>query len=245
MIFDFSPYIFEINGVGLRYYSLMYLLGFLAIFFWMTKVAKYERSLIEDFCFKGFVSMVMGGRLGYVLFYTPSWIIENPFQILKIWEGGMSFHGGLLGILLFALIFLKKRKIDILHFFDELAFPAIFSTGLGRIGNFFNGEVFGTPTDFPFCFVLPGEESCRHPAQLYQSMTDWALLFILLLIRRKHASRGTITSLYLIGYAFSRIFNEVFFREPSWVWYGITAGTWLSVPMIISGIVLLIYSSKA
>ncbi len=240
MPFNFSPYLFEIGGFGLRIYSLMYLLGLSVVMIWMTRMAKYPWELIVDYALSAFLFAVIGGRLGYTLFYEPSWILHNPVQILKIWEGGMSFHGGLIAGTAWTLYFLRKRKMDILRFTDALTIPLLLATGLGRIGNFFNGEIWGRVTNVPWCFQISGLEGCRHPAQLYQMLTDWLVALVLFLFFKKNPQKGTLTAGFLIGYSLSRIFNEIFFREPSWVYTGLSAGTWLSLPMLVVGIVLLL-----
>lgn len=245
MTFDLSPFVFEFNGYGIRYYSLFYLLGFLAFYLWLRWKSTLSKEHLENFLFGGFLAVILGARLGYTFFYAPTWIWQNPFQILKIWEGGMSFHGGLLGVILFTMYFCKKHHLQLLSFFDLLAVPAIFSSAMGRIGNFLNGELWGNITDLPWCFYVPSLEGCRHPSQLYQTITDLLVFTILLFLMRFHPKTGVLSSVFLIGYSLSRSTNEIFFREPSWIFFGVTAGTWLSIPMLISGLLLLRYSSKA
>ncbi len=240
MPFTFSPYLFEIGGFGLRVYSLMYLLGLGAVMTWMVRRARYPWELIVDYALSAFLFVVIGGRIGYILFYEPFWILHNPVQMLKIWEGGMSFHGGLIAGMVWTLYFLRKRKLNILRFTDALAIPLLIATGLGRIGNFFNGEIWGGVTNVPWCFQVPGLNGCRHPAQLYQMITDWLFALVLFFIVQKNPRQGTLTAGFLIAYSLSRIFNEVFFREPSWIFAGLSAGTWLSLPMLGIGATLLI-----
>lgn len=240
MSFTFSPYLFQYQGFGLRYYSLIYLIGFFVVYSWLRWVKKYPSQFASDFCFWGFISIVIGGRLGYVLFYEPWWIIQAPLQIFKIWEGGMSFHGGLLGILIWTIIFCRQKKIPFLSLTDQLAIPALFSLGLGRIGNFLNGELWGRITQVPWCFEVLGLDGCRHPSQLYQTLTDWAVVIIMLILSKTKTRQGTLSIVFLIGYSVSRILNEVFWREPHWVFYGLSAGTWLSIPLLIAGVIILL-----
>jgi len=239
MEFSLSPYLFEIGGYGLRYYSLMYLLGLLGTYIWLTRIAKYDKDTIADLCLYGFLAVVLGGRLGYVLFYQPQWIWTDPLQTIKIWEGGMSIHGGIIAVAVWVWYFVKKQGWNFLKLADAIVVPAMFGVGLARIGNFMNGELWGRVTDVPWCIYFPGVEGCRHPSMLYESFTYIVLSLILALVYRKNKNPGTVTALFFVFMGLARSIIEMYFREPTWVYAGITAGTWLSVPLIAMGFVLL------
>ena len=240
MEFSLSPFLIQYGGFGIRYYSLMYLLALLLSYAWLTKVAKYDREKIADFCLYGFLWVVLGSRLGYALFYQPQWFWTEPLSVLKIWEGGMSFHGGLIAAALWIAYFLKKQRWDFWRFADALVVPIILGIGFGRIGNFLNGELWGRITDVPWCFHVEGWEGCRHPSQLYQFLANLITFGILCLSYFRSRKSGVTAALFLICYGIGRSVIEMLWREPSWVWMGLTAGTWLSLPMILVGGILLI-----
>ena len=246
MLHTLSPFLFEYNGFGLRYYSLAYLAGVLLTYLWLTSIAGYEKEKMQDFCIYGFFAIVVGGRMGEFLFYHPEWLWTNPLQIFKIWEGGMSFHGGLISVALFTWYFLKKNNWDFLEFTDNLVIPGAFGVALAKLGNFMNGELWGKATDVSWCFVFPhADELCRHPSQLYQSIGNIIVGISLLLTFRLKPKKGVLTALFLIGYGLARITVEVLWREPDWIYLGITSGTWLSIPMImIGGFLLLTLKEK-
>lgn len=239
MEFNISPFLLQFGDhFGIRYYSLMYLVSLAVVYWWMKKVGKYPKEKLADICLYGFLWVIIGGRIGYVLFYQPQWLIESPLQLLKIWEGGMSFHGGLIGAIGWLMYSIKKQGWNVWQFFDTISIPVLFGLGLGRVGNFLNGELWGKMTDLPWCFYVEGLEGCRHPSQLYQTISDWTVVALLIFFFFRSHKKGQISALFLMGYAVSRILNEVFWREPSWVYAGITAGTWLSIPMFIVGLIL-------
>ena len=241
MIFNLSPYIFEIGGFGLRYYSMAYLLGLLVTYLWLTRVARYDAEKIADFCLFGFLAVIIGGRLGYVFFYHPEWILNEPWHILTIWKGGMSIHGGILLVSAWVIYFVKKNQWDFYKLADAVVVPAILGISFAKIGNFMNGELWGRVTDVPWCLVFPGADGCRHPSQLYEAFAYFLIFLILAWCTFQGYRKGTIAALFLILLGLARTTIEVFWREPSWVYWGVTAGTWLSVPMVIIGLALLIY----
>jgi len=244
MEFSLSPYLFEIGGFGLRYYSLLYLLGLLVTYLWLTKVAKYDKEKIADLCLYGFIAVVLGGRIGYVLFYQLEWLWTDPLQAFKIWEGGMSIHGGIIAVALWVWYFVKKNDWNFWKLGDAIVVPAMFGVGVARIGNFMNGELWGRVTDVSWCFNFPGAEGCRHPSVLYECAAYILLSFILASVYRKKPNPGVVAALFFIFMGIARSLIEIFFREPTWVYAGVTAGTWLSVPMVILGVFLLIQRSK-
>ncbi|MDP2690905.1 MAG: prolipoprotein diacylglyceryl transferase [bacterium] len=239
MDFNLSPYLFQIGDFGVRYYALMYLLGLLITYLWLAYVAKYDKEKILDLCLWAFIVLVISGRLGFVLFYEPQWIWEDPLQIFKAWEGGRSFHGAFIGTMAYILYFLKKEKWNIMKFGDDILPPIALAVGLGRIGNFLNGEIWGFPTTVPWCFYVPGYEGCLHPAQLYNALANFIVFGILYFLWKRPHRIGSIAGWYFILEGFGRAFTETLWRIPDWVFLGITAGTWLSVPMVLIGLVMI------
>ncbi|MGE3278616.1 MAG: prolipoprotein diacylglyceryl transferase [Candidatus Altimarinota bacterium] len=241
MEFSLSPYVFQIGGYGLRYYSLMYLVGLGITYWWLTRVAKYDKEQIADLCLYGFLALVLGGRLGYVLFYQPQWIWTDPLQVVKIWEGGMSIHGGIIAVGVWVWYFVKKHRWDFWKLGDSIVVPGMFGVGLARIGNFMNGELWGRLTDVPWCMYFPGVEGCRHPSMLYESVTYMLLSLVMAWVYQRSKRPGVVTALFFIFMGGARTVIEIFYREPTWVYAGVTAGTWLSVPLFLFGLGLLFF----
>jgi phosphatidylglycerol:prolipoprotein diacylglycerol transferase len=178
------------------------------------------------------------------LFYHPEWLWTDPLQIIKIWEGGMSIHGGILAVTAWIWYFVKKTGWNFWKLADAVVVPAMFGVGLARIGNFMNGELWGRVTDVPWCMYFPGVEGCRHPSILYESVTYVLLSFVLAFLYARNTRPGYIAALFLIFMGVARSIIEIFFREPTWIYAGVTAGTWLSIPLIVLGIVLLMFSVR-
>ncbi|MDP3975648.1 MAG: prolipoprotein diacylglyceryl transferase, partial [bacterium] len=222
-----SPYLFEVGSLGIRYYSLAYLLGLGAAYWWLTRVGKYEREKVADLVVYSLLAIVVGGRLGYVFFYRPELIWTDFFEIFKVWHGGLSFHGGLIAVILFACWFARKQGWQLLRLFDNIVIPAALGLALATVGNFFNSELWGRVTSVPWCFQVPELEGCRHPSMLYQSLKNLILMSILSLISFRRPKAGTVGAFFLIGYGIGRSLIETLWREPSWVFLNITAGTWL------------------
>ena len=251
-----DPVAISIGPVSVHWYGLMYLIGF-ALFVLLGRYrikhnpqGAFTYEMLDDALFYGMLGVVLGGRLGHVLFYQFSYYLEHPLQIFAVWEGGMSFHGGFLGVFVAMILLARKYKLSWLTVTD-FVIPLI-PTGLaaGRIGNFINGELWGRPTDMPWGMVFPYvDELPRHPSQLYQFALEGLLLFILIWIySAKPRATGAVTGMFMIGYGVLRSFAE-FFREPTdgfigVLTLGITMGQWLSIPMILAGIAALIWSSR-
>jgi phosphatidylglycerol:prolipoprotein diacylglycerol transferase len=257
-----SPTIFTIGPFQLRYYGLMYLVAFsivyiLVLYRLKTEDFRYEKTLIQD-CFVWLIlGLMIGARIGYVLFYNLRYYLSHPLEIILpfSFEGGlhftglagMSYHGGLVGVIISAIIFCYKRKID---FWDlsDLFVPTIpLAYTFGRIGNFLNGELYGRITDVPWgmYFPLDSTHQLRHPSQLYEAFFEGIFLFLVLWsIRRKRPFKGFFIPLYLIGYGTVRFFIE-FFREPDpqlgFIIGFLTMGQILCLVMILSGIILIYY----
>lgn len=247
-----DPVIVSIGPLALRWYGLMYLIGFVAAW-WLAKKradrAGWSDDQVSDMLFMGFLGVILGGRIGYVLFYNVEQFIQNPLYLFKIWEGGMSFHGGLLGVLVALFLFGRKNKIPFLTVGDFVAPLVPIGLGAGRLGNFINAELWGRTTDVPWAFVFPGAgPEPRHPSQLYEFALEGVVLFFMLWIfSAKPKPTGAIGGLFLLGYGAFRFFVE-YFREPD-AHIGLHAelisqGQILSMPMIIAGLGLMIYAYK-
>ena len=245
----FDPIIFEIGPFAVRWYALAYIAGlFGGIWYgrWMVKHPPQlmTPSQIDDFLLWVLAGVVLGGRLGYVLFYKPGEYLANPLAIVKTWEGGMSFHGGLLGVTLAIILFARSIKVNQWYIADLVACAAPIGLGLGRLANFVNGELWGRVTNVPWAMVFPGSgPDPRHPSQLYQAALEGLVLFVLLHILWRNENirnrPGIITGVFWIGYGVARIFGELF-REPDaflgFLFAGATMGQLLSVPMILFGV---------
>lgn len=248
-----------IGNLELRWYGLFYLITFVIAYFVIKKLSKnikfknlrLTNQDIIDILFWAVLGVIIGSRLGYVFFYNWQYYSQNLLKIFYIWEGGMSFHGGLLGVVLAESLYAIKNKIYIWQFADLLVLPAPIGLALGRLGNFINAELYGRITSVPWCMEFPRTAEietvfCRHPSQIYAFFLEGILLFLILwLVKNKIKNHGIIFSLFLILYGCFRIFLE-FFREPDahlgFILYNwITMGQLLSFVMLILGIIIFIY----
>ncbi|MDN4503832.1 prolipoprotein diacylglyceryl transferase [Alteromonadaceae bacterium BrNp21-10] len=246
-----DPIIFSIGPISLRWYGLMYLIG-LGAAWWLAKKrlvkTNWNEEQLGDLMFYGFLGVILGGRIGYVLFYQFEYFLSDPLYLFKIWTGGMSFHGGLLGVLAALWLFARKTKSSFLAVGDFIAPLIPLGLGPGRIGNFINAELWGRTTDVPWAVIFPNAGPLpRHPSQLYEFFLEGVVLFILLYwFSSKARSKGAVGGLFLLGYGTFRFIVE-FFREPDAhlqnVYGGlITQGQMLSLPMILGGLGLMIWS---
>ena len=250
---NLDPVLFDFGFLVIRWYSLAYIFGIL-IGWWLGKKIILERFQAPNFNFdiKEFdnlityiiISMLLGGRIGYVLFYNFGYYVLNPFDILKIWEGGMSFHGALIGIILGTYWFSIKKNIATFFLLDIISFVAPIGIFLGRITNFINGELVGKTTDVFWGVIFPNiDNNIRHPSQLYEAFFEGVVLFIImnLALFRKNYKTGTCSYMFLVFYGIFRIFSE-FFREPDlqvgYLFHLISMGTVLSSLMILAGIII-------
>ena len=244
-----DPVLVQIGPFAIRWYALAYLAGLLLGWWYARTLASRPPRLvpveaIDDFLMWATLGVVLGGRLGYVLFYKPGYYLDYPLQALQLWHGGMSFHGGLLGVVVAGVTFCARRRLRILAFADLIFCAAPIGLCLGRIANFINGELAGRPTDVPWAMVFPGWGPLpRHPSQLYQAALEGALLFVILfLLWRIPAVRtrpGVLTGAFLVGYGIFRSFAELF-REPDahlgFIVGHVTMGQILSAPLVLIGL---------
>ena len=246
-----DPVIFSFGIIQLRWYSLAYVLGFLLGLYLIKQINfkqkyKIENKKLDDFFIWSVVGVILGGRIGYILFYQTSTIIYEPIKIFYIWEGGMSFHGGLIGIIASMIIFSRYKSIRFFQISDLVSSVAPIGLFFGRIANFINTELYGRETDFPLAVIYPAIDKLpRHPSQLYEALFEGLILFFLLAYhRKKHInknSHGLITSLFLIYYGIFRTLIE-FLREPDThlglLFNFISMGQLLSIPLIFIGVII-------
>lgn len=283
---DISPEIFSININGvqfaLRWYAVSYILGFVVAIFimkfcvrrsslWRHRTAPIELDQIDNLITYLIIGVILGGRLGYVFFYNADYYLSHPFDMLRVWDGGMSFHGGFLGVVIAAIFFFRYNGIPMLSGADLIAIASPPGLFFGRIANFINAELWGRPTTLPWGIIFPGPsaQNCpeisgvcaRHPSQLYEAGLEGFLLFIVLLILAYIGALkrpGFITGIFISGYGISRFLVE-FVRVPdpqffslenplgfalAWGEVGLTMGQLLSVPMILIGMLLILMGSR-
>ncbi|RMF10699.1 MAG: prolipoprotein diacylglyceryl transferase [Alphaproteobacteria bacterium] len=253
---DIDPVIIAWGPIAIRWYSMAYILGLILGWAYMrllirtpdpdTRSPVCRPEDVDDFVLWAMVAVVLGGRLGYVLFYNFGFYAENPAAAFRLWDGGMSFHGGLAGVAIALVWFARRRNIPLFQFTDRIACVAPIGLFLGRVANFINGELYGRVTDAPWGMVFPGGGPLpRHPSQLYEaSLEGLALLIVLSLLFFRTRIRqlpGVLTGLFLVGYALARTVVEVF-REPDahigFVVAGLTMGQLLSIPVALFGLYL-------
>jgi len=258
-----DPVALQLGPIAIHWYGLTYLAAF-GLFYWLgtlrlrhepyascTAAAPWTRRDIEDILFLGVLGVVAGGRIGYCLFYKPAYYLAHPLEIFAVWEGGMSFHGGLIGVVLAMVWYARSRRRHWLQVMDLIA-PCV-PTGLaaGRIGNFINGELWGRVADpsLPWGMVFRGAgELPRHPSQVYQFLLEGLLLFVLLwLYARRPRATGQVSAAFLVGYGVLRFVAE-FFREPDahlgLLSLGMSMGQWLCIPMVLGGAALWWWSGR-
>jgi len=251
---QFNPVALQLGPLAIHWYGLMYLAGFMA-FLWLgrKRIAalnhpQINTKLLDDLLFYGVLGVILGGRLGYVFFYKASYYLDHPLEIFAVWQGGMSFHGGFLGVLVAMAWLAHRRNLRWLQLTDFIAPLVPPGLAFGRLGNFINGELWGRPTDVPWAMVFPQVDNLpRHPSQLYEFALEGVFLFALLwLYARKPRPVGAVSGLFLIGYGSLRFIAE-FSREPDdflgLLSFGMSMGQWLSLPMVIAGVLLLRYST--
>ena len=252
-----DPVMFEIGPIALRWYGLSYVAGILLGWRYALRLSRhataaFDSRQIDDFIVWAAIGTIIGGRLGSVLFYNLPYYTANPVEALKIWQGGMSFHGGMLGVTAAMVLFARRHRIPVLGVSDIVAAAVPIGLFFGRMANFINGELYGRVTDVPWAMVFPnGGPEPRHPSQLYQATLEGLVLFAVLAILAYRgaalARRGMLTGTFLAGYAIARMVGELF-RQPDanigFLVAGTTMGQLLSLPMLIAGVGLILWSRR-
>ena len=263
IIHNFDPVLIDLGLFQIRWYSIAYILGIIIGWIYANKIIKLTRenrynfrqittSQFDDLIIYLVLGIVLGGRLGYVIFYNFEYYSQNFLEIFKIWQGGMSFHGGLLGIIISTIIFSKKTKTNFFKFADIISCVAPIGIFLGRIANFINGELYGKISTLPWAVIFSnGESVARHPSQIYEAILEGIILFILinyLALKKKLLFKtGNISGLFLVSYSILRIFSEIF-REPD-LHLGLffnyfSLGTVLSIATLVAGLIIIMSAKK-
>ena len=252
-----SPVLFEFGPIVIRWYALAYIVGLVLGWRYCLYLTRHPRLLIkesdiDDFLVWATLGVILGGRIGFVLFYQPAEYLAHPDTILMVWKGGMSFHGGLIGVIVAMLLFTYRRQLPFFQLADIVACATPIGLFFGRIANFVNGELFGRPSDVPWAMIFPGGGPIpRHPSQLYEAVLEGIVLFIVLFVLATtfQARRwpGILSGAFLAGYGIARMIGE-FFREPDpqlgFLWGGATMGQLLSAPMVLLGIAVMLYAYR-
>lgn len=249
-----DPVFLNIGPLQFRWYGLMYVLSFIATYFIIrSEVRRRQLPLtkddVADLVFYGAMGVVLGGRTGYILFYNLGFYLAHPLKLFAVWEGGMSFHGGFLGVVLAFWLYGRRKKIPFLALTDLAALCAPVGLGLGRIGNFINGELYGRPTDAAWGIVFPGSDGVpRHPSQLYEAFLEGVVLFFIVrFVSKRTTANGVTTFAACAGYGLFR-FSVEFFRQPDaqiGLFFGLfSMGQLLSLPMFLLGSFLAVWFSR-
>ena len=259
IVHNFDPVFIDLGLIQIRWYSIAYIIGFTLGWLYAIKIIKVmikkhnfkliKQEVFDDLIIYLILGTIFGGRLGYVIFYNFDYYSQNLYEILKLWNGGMSFHGGLIGIIIATIIFAKIKKINFLKFTDIIACAAPIGLLLGRIANFINGELFGKISTLPWAVIFPNVDNfARHPSQIYEAILEGIVLFVLinfLALNKKLLLRtGYISSLFLILYSILRIFSESF-REPDahlgYFFNYFSMGTLLSLITLLTGFFIILF----
>jgi len=255
-----DPVAIAFGPFAIRWYALAYIVALLIGWRYCLALAHrapqlVRRADVDDFLVWATLGVILGGRVGYVLFYKPGYYIEHPLEALFLWHGGMSFHGGALGVTTAIWLFTRSRAISMLAFGDIICEAIPIGLFFGRIANFINGELWGRVTDVPWAMVFPGAGSLpRHPSQLYEATCEGILLFLLLFAAERMGTRrhpGVVAGLFLTGYAVARMSGELF-RQPDVQLgflfrigdFGVTMGQLLSIPLLVGGIALILWAKR-
>lgn len=246
-----DPALLKLGPLEIRYYGIIYALGFIIAYFFISYLSK-ERKLkltkddIWDFLFYLIIGTVIGARLFEIIIYNPIYYFKNPLEMLALWHGGLSFHGGLLGAIIAVFLFCRKKKIEFYDLADICVIPLAFALFLGRIGNFLNGELVGRITNLPWCVKFKNYGGCRHPSQLYESLKNLFIFSALWLLKNKKLKKGILFWSFILMYSSLRFFVE-FFRAPDeqiGFILGLTMGQWLSIIMFVIGLYFFVRINK-
>lgn len=238
---NLDPALFSVGPLEIRWYGLLYALGVLAAYWYCRREIKANRfqtspEQFENYFLWAVISMVIGARLFEVLFYQPAYYLSNPMKIVAVWEGGLSFHGGVIGIALWTWHWCKRRSVPFLHLADNLIVGGALAQAFGRLGNWFNSELVGRAWDGAWSVIYTSvDEIPRHPVQMYEIFYNLVIFGVLFLLRKKRLPTGSLFALFFVMYGVARFVVE-YFKEPEVMWGFLTIGQWLSVAMVLIGI---------
>lgn len=241
----------QLGPLSIRYYGLAYALAFLLAYLWLRYLAKSKRialnlQQIETLVFGVILGVIVGARVGYFLFYHLGILFQNPLEFFAVWHGGMSFHGGLIGVVIAAIYYSRKFKVSLLEIGDLLVIPGALGLTFGRIANFINGELWGRPTGGDWGVIFPRADNLpRYPSQLFAALQNLIITLVLIFTFQRKAKTGTATFLFLLLYGIGRVMGELFWREPlDGYILGMPKGAAYSVLMIVAGMVGLVWIYK-
>ena len=240
---NLNPIILSLGPLEIRWYGLMYVLSFIVIYLYSRAAVKNKKLNIslkelDDLMIWLVAALIIGARLGEILFYNPAYYVANPYEIIAIWHGGLSFHGGLIGVLIAGYAFSRKKKINFLQLCDIFVVPLALAQVFGRMGNFINGELYGRITSLPWGMKFPSAEGFRHPSQLYEAVYNLAIFSFLFFQRNLKRKPGYLLGWFLVLYSVFRFLTE-YVREPEILIGPLTMGQYLNIPMFIAGVYLL------
>jgi phosphatidylglycerol---prolipoprotein diacylglyceryl transferase len=245
---NINPVLFKLGFLEIRYYGIIYAMGFIIAYLFLRGYIKkgilkgMSVEKLEDLIFYLILGVVIGARIFNFIFYEPVAFLNDPLKILKIWEGGLSFHGGLIGAIVSIYLFSMKNKIKILTILDSLVVPASLALALGRIANFTNHELYGTVTNATWCVEFLTAYGCRHPYQIYASISHLVMFVILIFVYKKQKKEGTTFFSFVLIYGLFRIFTDIWRAEDK-IFIGVlSTGQMLSVIMVIAGGIILLRS---
>ena len=248
-----NPILIKLGVLEIRYYGLIYAIGIILTYFFLSYLArqrklKLSKEDVADFLFYGIIGLVAGARLFYILFYNLPYFIESPLKVFSVWEGGLSWHGGLVGMIIVSIFFCRAKKISFWEFADITVIPLSACLMLGRIGNFLNSELYGRLSNVPWAVKFQTAEGFRHPSQLYESFKNLAIFSVLWRIKDKKLQKGVMFSIFLVLFSGLRFIIE-FFRQPDeqigFLFGWMTMGQILNIPVFIAGLALLAYFHKS
>lgn len=237
-----NPVLLHLGPLQIRWYGLMYVFAFIITFYYVRNAIrqgklKMSEKQLDDFMGLLVLAMIIGARIFEILFYEPAYYFSDPLKMLAIWEGGLSFHGALLSMILASIWYLNKHKISFWKTADIFIIPIVLGNAFGRIGNFINGELYGKITDVPWGVMFQGVTGARHPTQLYEVAYNVVIFGILFLCRNKNWKEGTIFGLFLVLYSIAR-FGVEFLKDMP-LFFGLTTGQWLCIPMLLAGVYII------
>ena len=218
-IHTINPVLLQLGPVQIRYYGLFYLFGFLMVYVWLKRKMragelKLSSEHLEEFFLYAILGVIAGARLFYFISSEPQTLLSDPFEVLRIWHGGMSFHGGLMGAAAAIYLFSRRRRISFYSIADNVVIPASFALALGRIANFINAELYGKIADVPWCVVFPGADGCRHPSQLYDAASHLIMAGMLMFIAKKKPKPGIMSWSFVLIYGVFRVITNLFRDDP-------------------------------